>query len=205
MTPGESQSDDRMLVERSLHGDREAFGALVERHAGTILSMTYRMIGNRSEAEDLTQETFLAAFKALSRFRNEARFSTWLYRIGINKCKDWLRARGRPIEELGEESESPDLTDWMIDERTPEQALSQKQLAVHLEQAIQALPVWYREAFVLKHVEGLSYEEMSQILDVGKDTLKMRVYKARIHLRQKLGSLVEEGATLTEKDTDRHD
>ncbi|MEQ1847507.1 MAG: sigma-70 family RNA polymerase sigma factor, partial [Nitrospira sp.] len=82
--------DDAQLVARSLKQDHEAFGQLIDRHASIIMNLAYRMVGNRAEAEDLAQESFLAAFKALSTFRADSKFSTWLYRIASNKCKDWL-------------------------------------------------------------------------------------------------------------------
>ncbi len=180
--------EDAQLVARSLKQDHQAFGELIDRHASAIVNLAYRMVGNRAEAEDLAQETFLAAFKALPTFRADAKFSTWLYRIAANKCKDWLRVK-RP----GQGQQDVDV-DEMIDahvaeERTPEQLLSQQQVVQELEQAIQRLPTLYREAFVLKHVEGLSYEEMEEILGVNRDTLKMRVYKGRVQLSRELAEL----------------
>lgn len=181
-------SEDARLVARSLKQDHEAFGQLIDRHAPAIVNLAYRMVGNRAEAEDLAQEAFLTAFKALSTFRADAKFSTWLYRIAANKCKDWLRAR-RPG--LGPQDVDIDETIdlHVAEEQTPERLLSQQQVAHELEQAIQRLPPLYREAFVLKHVEGLSYEEMEDILGVNGDTLKMRVYKGRLQLSRELASL----------------
>ena len=181
-------ADDAELVARSLRQDHEAFGQLIDRHASVIVNLAYRMVGNRAEAEDLAQEAFLAAFKALSTFRADSKFSTWLYRIASNKCKDWLRAK-RPG--MGQQDVDIDevLDSHVAEEQTPERLLSQQQVALELEQAIQRLPPLYREAFVLKHVEGLSYEEMAEILGVNGDTLKMRVYKGRLQLSRELASL----------------
>jgi RNA polymerase sigma-70 factor, ECF subfamily len=180
--------DDAQLVARSLKQDHEAFGQLIDRHASVIINLAYRMVGNHAEAEDLAQEAFLTAFKALSTFRADSKFSTWLYRIASNKCKDWLRAK-RPG--MGQQDVDIDevLDIHVAEERTPERLLSQQQVALELEQAIQRLPPLYREAFVLKHVEGLSYEEMEEILGVNGDTLKMRVYKGRLQLSRELASL----------------
>ena len=180
--------DDAQLVARSLKQDHEAFGQLIDRHAAVIVNLAYRMVGNRAEAEDLAQETFLAAFKALSTFRADSKFSTWLYRIAANKCKDWLRAK-RPGQGLNDVDVDETLDIHVAEERTPEHVLSQQQVAQELEQAIQRLPPLYREAFVLKHVEGLSYEEMQEILGVNGDTLKMRVYKGRLQLSRELAEL----------------
>ncbi|MDH4085226.1 MAG: sigma-70 family RNA polymerase sigma factor [Nitrospira sp.] len=180
--------DDAHLVARSLKQDHEAFGQLIERHASTIVSLAYRMVGNRAEAEDLAQEAFLTAFKALSTFRSDSKFSTWLYRIGVNKCKDWLRAK-RPGKGPADLDVDEALDTHVAEMRTPERLLSQQQVAQELEQAIQRLPPLYREAFVLKHVEGCSYEEMQAVLGVSSDTLKMRVYKGRLQLSRELAAL----------------
>lgn len=189
MSPGShSESDDAQLVARSLRQDQEAFGLLIDRHAAAIVNLAYRMVGNRAEAEDLAQETFLAAFKSLSTFRSDSKFSTWLYRIATNKCKDWLRVK-RPGQGRHDVDADESLDVHLAEERTPELLLSQQQVAMELEQAIQRLPPLYREAFILKHVEGLSYEEMEAIVGVGTDTLKMRVYKGRVQLSRELAAL----------------
>jgi RNA polymerase sigma-70 factor (ECF subfamily) len=182
------EPSDAQLVARSLKDDHEAFGQLIDRHAAAIVNLGYRMVGNRAEAEDLAQETFLAAYKALSTFRADAKFSTWLYRIAANKCKDWLRVK-RPGQGQYDLDADESLDLYVAEERTPEVLLSQQQIAQELEQAIQRLPPLYREAFVLKHVEGLSYEEMEEILGVNGDTLKMRVYKGRVQLSRELAAL----------------
>jgi RNA polymerase sigma-70 factor, ECF subfamily len=180
--------DDAQLVVRSLAQDHEAFGQLIDRHAAVIVNLAYRMVGNRAEAEDLAQEAFLAAFKALPTFRTDSKFSTWLYRIASNKCKDWLRVK-RPGHGPQDVDVDEQLDLHVAEGRTPETLLSQQQVAQELEQAIQQLPPLYREAFVLKHVEGLSYEEMEEILGVSSDTLKMRVYKGRVQLSRELAAL----------------
>lgn len=173
--------DEARLIARSLKQDHEAFGQLVDRYSTVIVNLAYRMLGDRTDAEDIAQEAFIAAFKALPGFRADSKFSTWLYRIAANKCKDWLRGK-RPgqidIESVADEQ--------MIEGRTPERLLSQQQVADQLDRAIQRLPPLYREAFVLKHIEGLSYEEMEELLGVNGDTLKMRVYKGRVQLSREL-------------------
>lgn len=182
------EADDAQLVVRSLKQDHEAFGQLIDRHASVIVNLAYRMVGNRAEAEDLAQEAFLTAFKALSTFRADSKFSTWLYRIAANKCKDWLRVKRPGMGQLDVDIDET-LDIHVAEEQTPERLLSQQQVAQELEQAIQRLPPLYREAFVLKHVEGLSYEEMEDILGVSGDTLKMRVYKGRLQLSRDLVAL----------------
>ncbi|MBH0189630.1 MAG: sigma-70 family RNA polymerase sigma factor [Nitrospira sp.] len=182
------EPSDAQLVARSLAQDQEAFGQLIDRHAAAIVNLAYRMVGNRAEAEDLAQETFLAAYKALSTFRADSKFSTWLYRIASNRCTDWLRVK-RPGQGQYDLDADESLDLYVTEDRTPELLLSQQQVAQELEEAIQRLPPLYREAFVLKHIEGLSYEEMEEILGVSGDTLKMRVYKGRVQLSRELVAL----------------
>jgi len=162
---------------------------LVSRHARSILSVTSRMLGQTADAEDVAQETFVAAFRSLSRFQFDAKFSTWLYRIAVNKCTDALRAR-RPTVSLDQPADDDTTTAWQpLDDATPEWELEQVELAWELDKGIEALPHMYRESFVLKHIEGLGYDEMSAILGVHRDTLKMRVYKARTLLCRSLAHL----------------
>jgi RNA polymerase sigma-70 factor (ECF subfamily) len=189
MAAADRTVDDEALVRAAQRGDREAFGVLVSRHAPSILSLTTRMLGPAGDPGDVAQETFVAAYKALSRFQFGSKFSTWLYRIATNKCTDSLRSR-RPdnisLDAAGDESSVA----WEVaSEETPHWELEQAELAWELDTAIQALPHLYRESFVLKHVEGLGYEEMSEILGVHRDTLKMRVYKARALLCESLAHL----------------
>jgi RNA polymerase sigma-70 factor (ECF subfamily) len=186
--PVDASLDDTALVRRSLDGDREAFGVLVSRHARSILSVTSRMLGPCADAEDVAQETFVAAFKSLASFQFDAKFSTWLYRIAVNKCTDALRAR-RPTVSIDERGDEGRVAWDAADEDTPHSELEQVELAWELDKGIQALPDVYRESFVLKHIEGLGYDEMSEILGVHRDTLKMRVYKARTLLCQSLAHL----------------
>lgn len=185
---GQERDEERGWLDAAIRGDREAFGALVSRYAERIYNVAYRMVGEEADAHDLAQDTFVSAFKALSTFRADARFSTWLYRIAVNKCKDWLRTRGR-FEQPKEDSEDGPCHEGLISTSTPERVLSQKEVAHLLQEAIQRVPPLYREAFVLKHVEGFGYEEMSEMLGVHRDTLKMRVYKARVQLCRELDEL----------------
>jgi RNA polymerase sigma-70 factor (ECF subfamily) len=182
------QPDDVELVRASQQGDRDAFGALISRHARSILSLTTRMLGP-VDAEDVAQETFIAAHKALPSFKLDSKFSTWLYRIGVNKCTDSLRSRRPENTSLDVISDEGAMALAVADDETPHDELEQAELAWELDRGIQGLPQIYRESFVLRHIEGLGYEEMSAILGVHRDTLKMRVYKARTLLCQSLAHL----------------
>ena len=181
--------DEAALVRASLRGDTEAFGVLVSRHAGSILSVTTRMLGATADAEDVAQEAFVSAYRALSTFQFESKFSTWLYRIAVNKCKDVLRTRRPDTVSLDATDDERPAAWEPADEETPHWELEQIELAWELDKSIHALPDLYRESFVLKHIEGLDYDEMSAILGVHRDTLKMRVYKARTILCRSLAHL----------------
>jgi RNA polymerase sigma-70 factor, ECF subfamily len=184
------EQDDVALVHASQRGDRDAFGALISRHAPSILSLATRMMGP-ADADDVAQETFVAAYKALAAFKFDSKFSTWLYRIGVNKCTDALRARKSAGASIDGAVAADDDTvgAQAADHQTPHWELEQLELAGELDRGILALPEVYRESFILKHVEGLNYDEMSAILGVNRDTLKMRVYKARTLLCRSLAHL----------------
>ncbi len=187
--------DESTLILRCQQQDHQAFGQLIDRYGRTVLNVIARMIGNQTDAEDVAQEAFVSAFKSITNFRADSRFSTWLHRIAVNKAKDYLRTQGRRQEReifKPKENDGSDPIMDLPDERTPEHGASDKQTAYHVEQAIQLLSPLYRVAFVLKHVEGMDYEEMAQVLGVGRDVLKMRVYKARIKLSQELEWLKED-------------
>lgn len=192
---GETPEHEAILIARCQQQDHQAFGQLIDRYGGTVLNVIARMIGNQTDAQDVAQETFVAAFKSINNFRSDSRFSTWVHRIAVNKAKDYLRTQGRRQERENSKHREDDGSDPIMDiadDRTPEHGASDKETAYHVEQAIQLLSPLYREAFVLKHVEGMDYEEMTQLLGVGRDVLKMRVYKARIKLSQELGWLKED-------------
>lgn len=184
----DSGSDDVALVRASQQGDRDAFGVLVARHGSSVLGVTTRILGGGAEAEDVAQETFVAAFRGLGSFQFGSKFSTWLYRIAVNKCTDALRARRSTVVSF--DAEGDEQGRWEpVDDETPYFELEQAELAGALDEALRALPHLYREAFVLKHVEGLGYDEMSVVTGVNRDTLKMRVYKARTRLCRTLAHL----------------
>jgi RNA polymerase sigma-70 factor (ECF subfamily) len=180
--------DDAALVRAAQQGDKEAFGLLVARHAPSILSLAVRMLPRRDQADDAAQETFVAAYKSLQRFQFGAKFSTWLYGIALNKCRDALRAGRHDVvpydDEASRDWDGAAPVDW-----TPDALFEQGELAGELERAVRALPVHYRESFILRHIDGLEYDEMSDALGVNRDTLKMRVYKARTLLCASLAHL----------------
>jgi RNA polymerase sigma-70 factor (ECF subfamily) len=169
------ETSEAELLARSLKQDPEALGVLVERYAEPILNLAFRMTGNKPAAHAIARETFVSAFHALTTVSPESRFSIKLFRVAVCHCHAWLHAR------QSEQPRDGDLTGGEPPEACASQAFPESSLD-RLDQALYQLPPLYREAFVLRHVEGLTYGEIGTILDVNQETLKSRVYEARTRL-----------------------
>lgn len=181
---------DKALVERIKSGDKAACAACIERHSAGVYRLALRLMQNEADAEDIVQETFLSAFKAIDAFEGRSELSTWLYRITYNTALMRLRRR-QPETVSVEETESPDdgslvptqLFDWCC---LPERDFDSGETRVELEKAIGALPEKLRAVFVLRELEGLSTEETAQALDISIETTKTRLHRARLWLRERL-------------------
>ncbi len=181
------------FIEKLRDGDARAFDTLVLRFSGDIYALLYRLTQDAEEAADLTQETFLSAFKAVKKFRGEADLKTWLFRIAINESRNrfrWWKRRFRgktdsldaPVGD-GEKSLSETISGDFID---PETAILRREREKHLAKALRELPEIFREAVVLCDIEGLSYEEIANALEVNIGTIKSRIARGREELRKKL-------------------
>lgn len=185
--------EDREALTAIELGERERFRELVERHAPVVYSILRRVGANPDLAEDLSQETFVRAWAGLRTFRGECRFRTWVVQIALNLARDRVRSatRGPRLLSLEEAAERGSLDRERRAADAPvEDSLQDapEGLATRLERAIAALPPPYREAFVLRHVEELSYEEMSHATGQSIGSLKVRVHRARVLLRESLSS-----------------
>jgi RNA polymerase sigma-70 factor, ECF subfamily len=174
--------DEARLVERSKAGDRLAFEELVRRHADRLYGLVLRFVANADEAEEVTQEAFLRAWRSIEKFEHRSQFFTWLYRIGINEAK--RRAERRPppgrIASI-EDSPVEDAPDWS---EAPESRTEQGQLRRVLEDAVRALPIEYRAPLILRDVEGLSTEEACEVMELGEAAFKSRLHRARLAVRR---------------------
>jgi RNA polymerase sigma-70 factor (ECF subfamily) len=187
---------EAQFVERLRAGEAAAFDRLVQERSGDVYALLYRLTEDAEEARDLTQETFLRAFQSISRFRGDADLKTWLYRIAINQARNrwrWWRRRRRDQTvsldaERGERQEtlSASLPDRL--QPDPEQETLARERERVLSRALQTLGRPFREAVVLRDVEGLSYEEIAATLEISIGTVKSRLSRGRIELRRKLGS-----------------
>jgi RNA polymerase sigma-70 factor, ECF subfamily len=175
---------DRDLVRAVNGGDSEAFAYLVHRYRSTYTRFAVRMLGNREDAEDVLQLAFVRAFRALHRCEDPERFAAWLYQIVVNECRTYLSRRTRRERRFLPDAEAADpATDH------PWAALGEQD---EILQAVAQLSIEQREAFLLKHVEELSYEEMNELTGVGESALKMRVKRACERLRELLEQVSDE-------------
>ena len=189
--------DESLLVTEAKAGSYEAFEELVNRYERKIYRLGLNITGNREDAEDVLQETFMKAFEHLADFREDARFYTWIVRIGVNEALMKLRKRRSdkmvPIEDaVGDDGEviPREFTDW---KPNPEQQLSRTELENILENAAKALPPIFRAVFFLRDVEGLSTEETAEILNLSSGAVKARLFRARLRLREDLSGILKRG------------
>ncbi|MFC5301107.1 RNA polymerase sigma factor RpoE [Azospira restricta] len=186
---------DQVLVERAQRGDKHAFELLVQKYQRKLTRLLSRFIRDPAEVEDVAQEAFIKAYRALPSFRGESAFYTWLYRIGTNTAKNFLVAQGRRAPTStsydSEEAETFDDGDQLRDINTPESVLHSKQIGETVNAAMEALPEELRTAIVLREIEGLSYEEISKIMDCPIGTVRSRIFRAREAVAAKLRPLLD--------------
>ncbi len=186
---------DRVLVERAQSGDKRAFGLLVEKYQRKLGRLLSRMIRDPAEVEDVVQEAFIKAYRALPNFRNESAFYTWLYRIGINTAKNYLVAMGRrprAVPEIEvEDAENFEDGDELRTIDTPETELMSKQVAKTVNETVASLPEELRTAITLREIEGLSYEEIATLMNCPIGTVRSRIFRARETIAEKLRPLLD--------------
>ncbi len=190
---GPDGQTDLQLVRKARHGDRSAFDLLVLKYQSRVASIISRYVYDSQEVEDLTQETFVKAFRAIERFRGDSAFYTWLYRIAVNTAKNFLEARSRRPQGVADvmDAESFDDGSRLRDVATPDRLLQRDQLRQALEKAIALLPEELRSAFLLREYEGLSYDDIARILECPIGTVRSRIFRARDAIDRELGPLLD--------------
>jgi RNA polymerase sigma-70 factor (ECF subfamily) len=178
-------SHDADLIARALDGHSEAFGALVDRYYDDCLRMSWRMLGHHQDAEDALQETFLSAYRALGRYREQDNFRAWLFRILVNQCRTLGRQRVRRTSRIVND-------ETLVSEAIAANDGGAMELSDELQSALATLEPLQREAFLLKYGAGFEYSEMARITGAGISALKMRVRRAAEHLRPRLEALRDE-------------
>lgn len=186
---------DKELVRQVQQGNKRAFDLLVLKYQRRIMRLLARMINDPAEVEDVAQETFIKAYRALPKFRGDSSFYTWLYRIAINSARNWQAARQRrPLalkEYKNDEGETFSPEDTLTDSNTPELELASRQVAHTVNCAIEQLAPELRTAILLREIEGLSYEEIAQAMDCPIGTVRSRIYRAREAIAKELRQVQE--------------
>lgn len=186
---------DQQLVVRAQHGDQKAFGLLVSKYQRKLARLLSRLIRDPAEVEDVAQETFIKAYRALGNFRGDSAFYTWLYRIGINTAKNFLVSQGRRAptrtEFDSEEAEGFEEGELLRDNNTPERMLLSKQIGETVNSAMEALPEELRTAITLREIEGMSYEDIAKMMDCPIGTVRSRIFRAREAVAEKLRPLLD--------------
>lgn len=197
-------SGDAEAIEAVLRGDVDRYAELVDRYQAAALRVAFSLIGNHEDAKDISQDAFVSAFQALGRFRREAKFSTWLFRIIVNKCKDAYKHRARRplvVASIGEPDANNDHPGMLFVDAGdpgggPGEQLVNRELAQRLSDAIGALPMKQRTAFLLHHVHGLPLEEVAGVMGCRTGTVKSHLFRATEHLRVHLAPwLAQEGVS----------
>ena len=186
---------DQQLVERAQRGDKRAFELLVEKYQRKLARLVSRLVRDPGEVEDVTQEAFIKAYRALPSFRGDSAFYTWLYRIGINTAKNYLVATGRraptSTEVDAEDAEGYAVGELLRDINTPESLLLSKEIAGTVNAAIESLPEELRSEIQLRELEGMSYEEIARLMDCPIGTVRSRIFRAREAIAERLKPLLD--------------
>ena len=178
----DTQVTDQQLVERVQAGDKRAFDLLVLKYQHKIISLVGRYVKDRHEAMDVSQEAFIKAYRALKNFRGDSQFYTWLYRIAINTAKNNLVARGRrpPDQDIdADEQADYGFAEAMTDAETPENLLARDELQDRVFATLESLPDALKTALSLREFEGLSYEQIAEVMDCPVGTVRSRIFRAR--------------------------
>ncbi len=181
---------DNALVRRARDGDYEAFEELFDRHRQLVYRFAYQMVHRRDDAEDMVQEAFVRAYQNLGKYRDEAKFTTWLLRIVTNLCTDQARMRNR--RDTLEQQEAAGALEWMTNIQSPDpvQELEDDRRKIALRKALNALPAHHRSVIILRDLEERDYDEISQILGCSVGGAKLRVLRARRALRDRIAPLL---------------
>ena len=180
-----TREQEAQIVRKVLEGDVNAFETLVVEYEKNVYAITQRMTGNAEDAADMTQETFIKAYNSLSSFRGDSKFSVWLYRIATNVCLDFLRSRSRkPTVSLSmEDDDGEEMQLDIADEsQSPEMLLERGLTRDAVRRGLNALPPDYKQILLLREIQGLSYDEISDVLDLEVGTVKSRIFRARKRL-----------------------
>ncbi len=189
-----AKNSDQRLVERVQQGDKRAFDLLVLKYQHKIVKLVMRYVRDPAEAQDVTQEAFLKAYRALPRFRGDSAFYTWLYRIAINTAKNYLVSMSRRPLDYDLDLQAPEqyaVNARLRDDATPDRILQQGELREAVESTIAGLPDELRTAISLREIDGLSYEEIAQAMECPVGTVRSRIFRARDAIDKRIRPMLE--------------
>ncbi|UCH53742.1 MAG: RNA polymerase sigma factor RpoE [Pseudomonadota bacterium] len=185
---------DQRLVARVQKGEKSAFDLLVRKYQHKVAKLVSRFVRDRAEIEDVTQEAFIRAYRAIGSFRGDSAFYTWLYRIAVNTAKNYLESQGRRPPGADIEADSAEQLEGgerLRDTATPERHLLTEEIAATVRRVVDGLPPDLRTAITLREIEGLSYEEIAQVMDCPIGTVRSRIFRAREAVDAELKPLLE--------------
>jgi len=188
------RSVDQILVTRVQKGDKSAFDLLVRKYQHKVAKLVSRYVRDRGEVEDVTQEAMIKAYRAIGGFRGESAFYTWLYRIAVNTAKNYLESQGRRPPSSDVEIEGAELAESggeLRDQATPERQMLTDEIAATVQRVIETLPPDLRTAVTLREIDGLSYEEIAEVMDCPIGTVRSRIFRAREAIDLELKPLLE--------------
>jgi len=188
------RSVDQILVTRVQKGDKSAFDLLVRKYQHRVAKLVSRYVRDRGEVEDVTQEAMIKAYRAIGGFRGESAFYTWLYRIAVNTAKNYLESQGRRPPSSDVEIEGAELAESggeLRDQATPEHQMLTDEIAATVQRVIETLPPDLRTAVTLREIDGLSYEEIAEVMDCPIGTVRSRIFRAREAIDLELKPLLE--------------
>ena len=197
LTSASSGDSDALLVERTVAGDQKAFELLVIKYERRIQRLIGRMVRDVDLVEDIAQETFIRAYRALAQFRGDAQFYTWLYRIAVNTAKKFLMdlKRNPTVSEnffkLADDDETSPVENELTSPETPDAVLASKEIAEMVNSAMDALPEELRQAITLREIEGLTYDEIADAMNCPIGTVRSRIFRAREAISQKIRPMLE--------------
>jgi RNA polymerase sigma-70 factor (ECF subfamily) len=189
----EATDVDLILVRKAQKGDKRAFDLLVLKYQHKLASVVFKLVSERDIVEDIVQDSFVKAYRALSGFRGDSAFFTWLYRIATNTAKNHLESAGRKPSYRAQDLDDlviVDTPESLRDYDTPDDLLAKQQLELKLQQSLAALPEDLRTALTLREFEGKSYQDISEIMNTPIGTVRSRIFRAREHIEQKLHSVI---------------
>ena len=190
---GVEETTDQQLVDQVMAGNKNAFNLLVIRYQHRVAALIARFVRDPQELEDVAQEAFIKAYRALPLFRGDSAFYTWLYRIAVNTAKNYLVARSRrpPAQDLEIDEVDPTETGSVLHEiESPEGSLSTSEMKAALEAALDSLPEELKTAFILREFSGLSYEDIAEVMDCPVGTVRSRIFRSREAIDCKISELI---------------